>query len=104
MCRRGAEILRGDILLDAIGAAIEAALAPAGEIEHGFAQGLGRDGAGVDRNAADAPPLLDDQHVLFSLAACTAARRPAGPEPMTMRSNCSIMLPPLAERVFDGGR
>ena len=76
-----------DVLLHAVGAAVEAALAPAGEIEHRLAQGLRGDGAGVDRDAADAaaasrPPAPS----LPSLAAWIAARRPAGPLPMTIMS------------------
>ena len=57
-----AEILALDVLLDAVGEAVEAALAPAREVEHRLAQRLGRDGAGVDRNAADPQPILDHQH------------------------------------------
>ena len=41
MCRRWRQVVRGDVLLDPVGASVEAALAPAGEIEHGLAQGLG---------------------------------------------------------------
>ena len=48
----GAEVLALDVLLDPIGQAVKAALAPAGQVEHGLAQGLARDGAGVDRDAA----------------------------------------------------
>ena len=62
MCRRCHQVLGGDVLLDPVGAAVEAALAPAGEVEHGLAQGLRGDGAGVDRDAADAAALLDHQH------------------------------------------
>jgi hypothetical protein len=52
----------GDVLLDAIGAAVEAALAPARQIEHRLAQGLRRNGPGMHRHAADAAALLDHQH------------------------------------------
>lgn len=51
-----------DILLDPIAASIEAALAPAREIEHRFAQRFGRNGAGVHRDAAKAPAPVDHQH------------------------------------------
>ena len=67
MCRRATRSLRGDVLLDPVGAAVEAALAPAGEVEHGLAQRLRRDGAGVHRDAADAAALLDHQHGLAEL-------------------------------------
>ena len=52
----GDEVGRTDILLDPVGAAIEAALAPARQVQHGFAQGLRRDRPGMDRNAADRRP------------------------------------------------
>ena len=52
------QVLGGDVLLHPIGTPVEAALAPAGEVEHGFPQRLGRDGAGVHRDAADATTLL----------------------------------------------
>ena len=61
------EIAAVDILLHAVGAPVEAALAPAGEVQHGLAQGLGRDGAGMHGNAADAPAPLDDEHRLAEL-------------------------------------
>ena len=61
------QIDRADILLDPVGAAVEAALAPAGEIEHGFAQGFRRDRAGMDRNAADPPALFHHQNRLAEL-------------------------------------
>ena len=52
----------GDILLDPIGPAVEAALAPAGKIEHGFAQRFGRDRSGMNRDAADPPALFHHQN------------------------------------------
>ncbi len=52
------QVLGGDVLLHPVGAAVEAALAPAGQVEHGFPQRLRGDGAGVDRYAADAPTFL----------------------------------------------
>ena len=55
------QVLGGDVLLHPVGAAVEAALAPAGQVEHGLAQCLRGDGAGVDRYAADAPALLHHQ-------------------------------------------
>ena len=64
-----AEILALDVLFDAVGEAVEAALAPAAQIEDGFAQGLGRDGAGVDRDAADARRFSTTRTSLPSLAA-----------------------------------
>ena len=51
-----------DLLLDAIGAAVKSALAPARKVQHGFAQRLRGNCAGMDRDAADPPAFLDDQH------------------------------------------
>ncbi len=62
-----AQVFGVDLLLDTIGAPVKTPLAPAGEVERRFAQGLRRDGAGVHRNAADAAALLDDQNPLFEL-------------------------------------
>ena len=61
------QVLGGDVLLDPVAAAVEAALAPARKIEHGLAQRLGRDGAGVHRNAAEPAALVDHQHRLAEL-------------------------------------
>jgi hypothetical protein len=52
------QVLGGDVLLHPVGAAVEATLAPAGEVEHGLPHCLRRDGAGVDRDTADAAALL----------------------------------------------
>ena len=54
------QILGGDVLLDAVGAAVKTALAPAGQIQHGLAQGLAGDGAGVHAHAADFGHAVDD--------------------------------------------
>ena len=43
----------GDVVLDPVVLAVELALVHAGQVEHGLAQGLGRDGAGVDADPAD---------------------------------------------------
>ena len=56
-----------DVLLDPVGAAVEAALALAGEVQHRLPQGLGRDGAGMDGDAADPAALLDDQDGIAEL-------------------------------------
>ncbi len=57
-----AEVGAVDVLLHAVGAAVKAALAPAGEVEHGLAKRLGGDRAGMDRDAADAAPVLHHQN------------------------------------------
>ena len=75
-----AQVVGADVLLDPVGLAVEAPFAPAGEIQGGFAQGLGGNGAGVNRDAADAPPAFDHQGGLVQLggldggaASCRAA-------------------------------
>ncbi len=73
------EVGAADVLLDPVGAAVEAALAPAGQVQRRLAQGLGRDGAGVHRHPADAAAVLDHQHRLAQLGRLhrgPAARRP----------------------------
>ena len=87
MCRRLQQVVGGDVLLDPVGAAVEAALAPAGEVEHGLAQGLATGSCRCAprrrrRGGRARPPAPS----LLSLAAWIAARRPAGPLPMTIRS------------------
>src|SRR5581483_6783305 len=57
------QILRRDALLDAVAAAVKAALPPAGEIKHGLAQRLAGDGARVQAGAADGRVHLDHGHV-----------------------------------------
>ena len=47
------EVGDGDVLLDAIALAEQPAVAGAGEVQDGLAQGLGGDRAGVDRRAAE---------------------------------------------------
>ena len=66
-CQTLAQVFCGDALLVAVRAAIDAALAPAGQVQHGLAQRLGRNSAGVHANAADAPALLDHKHGLLQL-------------------------------------
>jgi hypothetical protein len=63
----GHEVLGLDILLHAVGTAVEATLPVTGEVQHRLPHGLGRDGAGMDRDAANAPPLLDDEDGIAQL-------------------------------------
>src|ERR1019366_8916242 len=57
----------GDLFLDPVIDAVYGAVVVAGEVEHGLAHGLGRDGAGVDADAADDGARLDDYHTLVHL-------------------------------------
>jgi hypothetical protein len=86
-----AQILRRDVVLVPMGAALEIPFAPAGEVQHRLAQRLRPDCSGVHTNAADAPPALHHQYAFLEFRRLTAARRPAGPDPMTMRSKCCDM-------------
>ena len=54
------QILGGDVLLDPVGAAVETAFTPAGEVEHGLAHGLAGDGAGMHAHSADLGHAVDD--------------------------------------------
>ena len=55
------QVRRGDLVLDAVAGAVELTLIHAGQVEHGLAQRLGRDGAGVDAHAAEHWTLFDDR-------------------------------------------
>ena len=72
------EVLRLDVVLHPVGSAIEAAFAPAGEVEHRFAQGFRRDRAGMDRDAAEPVLAVDDQHAAFELAGLNGGRASGG--------------------------
>jgi len=74
------EIGCGQVLLHAVGAAVEAALPPSGEVQDGLTQGLGRDRAGVNRDTAHPAASFHHQDVAseFRRLNCSAApRRPA---------------------------
>ncbi len=55
-----AEVGHQDLFLDVIIAAVDALVLEAGEVHHGLAHRLARDGSGVDTGAADDFALLDD--------------------------------------------
>jgi hypothetical protein len=57
----------GDLFLDPVAGAVQLALAHAGQVEHRLAQRLGRDGAGVDADAAEHVAALDDRDRLAEL-------------------------------------
>ena len=63
----GAQIMRGQILLDPVGAAVKPALAPAGKVERGLAQSFGRNGAGVNRDPANPAAAFHHQNLLAEL-------------------------------------
>ena len=84
--RTGQQVLDGDVLLDPVVLAVEVAHVHAGQVEDGLAQGLGRDRAGVDADAADHVAALDDRRALAQLGRGDGRLLPPGPEPRTSRS------------------
>lgn len=54
-----AQIVRIDMLLDAIAEAVNATLPPAGQIKHRFPQGFGGNSASMDRNT----PILPSRSI-----------------------------------------
>jgi len=86
------EIGHGDLFLHAVVDAVDGAVVVAAEMEHGLAHGFGGDGAGVDAHAAHHLPGSTTATRLPILAAATAARWPAGPEPITTRSYATALM------------
>jgi hypothetical protein len=58
------EIAGRQVLLDPVGAAVKPPLAPAGQVQRGLPQCLGRNGAGVNRNPAHPVAAFHDQNLL----------------------------------------
>jgi hypothetical protein len=58
----------------------------AGQVQHRLAHGFARNGAGVDADAADPVHFFDNGDELAELGPWIAARCPAGPDPITIRS------------------
>src|SRR5882724_8896740 len=67
------EVVDGEIFLERIVNAIEAALLESGKVEGGFAQGLAGNGAGVDATAAHVFGALDDGDALAEIRGLGAA-------------------------------
>jgi hypothetical protein len=59
------EVLDIDAGFEAVSAAVKASLAEAAQVEHGFAEGFGRDCAGVEADAAEVGGLIDDGDALI---------------------------------------
>jgi hypothetical protein len=64
-----AQILCRDVVLVPVCAAVDAAFAPAGEVQHRLAQRFRRNCSGVHTNAADAPPRSTTSTLFLSFAA-----------------------------------
>jgi len=63
----GGDVGDGDVLLDPVGLAVELALIQPGQVQHRLAEGLGRDGPGVDANTAHHVAAVDDRGPLPQL-------------------------------------
>ena len=63
----GQQVRRGDLVLDAVARAVQFTLVHPRQVDDGLAQGLRRDGAGVDADAAQHPPAFDHGHRLAEL-------------------------------------
>ena len=61
------QVVGTNVLLDPVTAPIKPTLPPTGKIEHGLANGLGRDRPGMHRNPTNPPPLFDNEHRLPKL-------------------------------------
>ena len=75
-----AQILGGDLLLDAVGATVKAAFTPAGQVQRRLAQSFGRNGARMNRNAANAAAFFNHENRLVQLGrlnGSAASRRSA---------------------------
>ena len=77
----GGQVGDRDVVLDPVGLAVQLALVEAGQVEHGLAQGLRRDGAGVDADPADHVPALDDGRPVAELGGGDGGLLAGGPGP-----------------------
>jgi hypothetical protein len=73
------DVVRGDVLLDAIALAVDAALAHAGQVDDGLAQRLRRDRARVRADAADHLAPVDVRDAPAQLRGLNRRLLPAGP-------------------------
>ena len=87
--RSGEQVRHGDVLLHPVVLAVEVPHVHAGEVEDRLAQRLRRDRAGVDADAADHVPPLDDGSLLAELGRrdrrTLAARAGADDEQVVVR-------------------
>ena len=105
------EVRHGDLFLDPVVDAVDALVAVAGEVQHGFAHGLAGDGAGVDAGAADDLALLDDGHALAVLGALDGrplAGRPRADHDEIVLLHAIVMVPvyrtPAADAAIPTGK
>ena len=72
------QVVDGDVLLDGIRRAVDAADLVAGEVDDGFAEGLAGDGAGVDACAADGGAAFGDGDAFVQAAGLDGGADAAG--------------------------
>ena len=73
----GQQVVDGDVGLDPVAGAVHVALREAGQVQHGLAQRLRRDRAGVDADAAHHVAPLDDRDPLAQLGGGDGGLLPA---------------------------
>jgi hypothetical protein len=72
------QIAHRDVLLDAVGRAIDAALTIAGQMKDGLAEGFGGDGSGVDADPANSDFPLDNGDALVKFCRLDCGPLPGG--------------------------
>ena len=70
------QVRHRDLVLHAIVDAVDVLVIEAGEVQHGFAHGLARDGACVDADASDAIQFFDQRDFLSKLGALDGGSLP----------------------------
>jgi hypothetical protein len=75
----GQQVRDRDLFLDPIAGPVKVPQLHAGEVEHRFAQGLGRDRSGVDANATNHGLAIDDANPVTELRRHDCGLLTAGP-------------------------
>nr|BFF21964.1 hypothetical protein GCM10025730_54850 [Promicromonospora thailandica] len=74
----GQQVLDGDVLLEPVAGPVHVAHLQTGQVQHGLAQGLGRDGAGVQADTADLVASFDHRDPAAELGGRDRGLLPAG--------------------------
>src|SRR5262249_25991620 len=75
----GGQVGDGDLVLEPVGLPVHLSLVEAGQVEHRRAEGLGRDGAGVEAHPAEHAGPLDDGDLAIQLGRGDRGLLAAGP-------------------------
>ena len=73
------EVLDIDAGFEAVAAAVKAALAEAAQVEHGFAEGFRRNGAGVEANTPEVGRFVDDSDAMAQFGGFDGTVMAGGP-------------------------